>query len=129
MPMNQSVRLAAALDAADIDNVMRVVVGAGHGFGTQSATVDAEAIAFLTEQLSRIPGDYNGDDTVGSDDYGLWKANFGSMMFAAADGNANGIVDAADYIVWRSNLGTSLSADGGCATVRRSAVGRRPRAG
>ena len=36
VPMNQSVRLAAALDAADIDNVMRVVVGAGHGFGTQS---------------------------------------------------------------------------------------------
>lgn len=51
VPMNQSARLATALDAADIDHVMRVVVGAGHGFGTQSATVDAEAIAFLTEHL------------------------------------------------------------------------------
>jgi acetyl esterase/lipase len=52
VPMNQSVRLATALDAVDIDHVMRIVVGAGHGFGAQSATVDAEATAFLTNQFT-----------------------------------------------------------------------------
>jgi acetyl esterase/lipase len=52
VPMNQSVRLATALDVLDIEHVTRVVVGAGHGFGGQSAAVDAEAITFLTEQLA-----------------------------------------------------------------------------
>lgn len=55
VPIKQSVRLASALEAKDIDHVMRVVVGGGHGFGTQSAAVDAEAIEFLAWQLSSIP--------------------------------------------------------------------------
>jgi hypothetical protein len=121
VPMNQSVRLATALDAPDIGHVMRVVVGAGHGFGAQDATVNAEAIAFLTAQLARLPGDFNGDGTVGPEDYDLWKANFGSTMFPGADGNVNGIVDAADYIVWRNNLGTSLSAGIGSGAALPSA--------
>jgi hypothetical protein len=113
VPMNQSVRLATALDAIDIDHVMRVVVGAGHGFGAQDATVNAEAIAFLTAQLARIPGDFNGNGTVGPEDYELWKANFGSTTFPDADGNRNGIVDAADYTVWRDHLGAMTGSGAG----------------
>jgi acetyl esterase/lipase len=113
VPMNQSVRLATALDAIDIDHVMRVVVGAGHGFEAQDATVNAEAIAFLTAQLARIPGDFNGNGTVGPEDYELWKANFGSTTFPDADGNRNGIVDAADYTVWRDHLGAMTGSGAG----------------
>jgi hypothetical protein len=80
-----------------------VVVGAGHGFGTQGPTVNAEAIAFITEQLARTPGDYNGDDIVDYQDYVVWKQQYGTNH-AAADGNGDGIVDAVDYTVWRNNL-------------------------
>ena len=70
----------------------------------QDATVNAEAIAFLTEKFTRIPGDFDGNGTVGPEDYDLWKANFGSTMFPDADGDGNGIVDLGDYTVWRDHL-------------------------
>ena len=101
VPMNQSVRLATALDPADIEHVMRVVVGAGHGFGTQSATVDAEAIAFLTEQLARIPGDYNQNGIVDAADYVVWRKNFSG--------------DQTKYNTWRTNFGASLGPGSGAA--------------
>jgi hypothetical protein len=50
-------------------------------------------------------GDYSGNGTVGTEDYDVWRANFGTNS-AAADGNGNGIVDAADYVLWRDNLGS-----------------------
>lgn len=51
-------------------------------------------------------GDYDGNGTVGANDYDVWKANFGTAN-VAGDGNGNGIVDAADYTIWRDNLGAS----------------------
>ena len=113
VPMNQSARLATALGTVGVEHVMRVVLGAGHGFGTQDATVNAEAIAFLTAQLARIPGDFNGDHTVDGADYLLWTQDYGTNR-PEADGNGNGIVDAADYTVWRDHL------------VQWQAVGRVP---
>ncbi|MEX2092265.1 MAG: prolyl oligopeptidase family serine peptidase, partial [Pirellulales bacterium] len=111
VPMHQSVRLAEALDGVDVENLMRVVVGAGHGFGAQSTTVNAEAIAFLTAQFDRVAGDFNGDGDVDGADFLVWKQDFG-MNRAAADANGNGFVDAGDYTVWRDNLsggGTAAS--------------------
>ena len=49
-------------------------------------------------------GDYDGNGTVQTADYNLWKANFGTAN-AATDGNGNGIVDAGDYTIWRDHLG------------------------
>jgi hypothetical protein len=49
-------------------------------------------------------GDYDGNGTVGNEDYELWRANFGTAN-PAADGNGDGNVDAADYVVWRDNVG------------------------
>lgn len=43
-------------------------------------------------------------------DYAVWRANFGSTLLLAADGNRDGVVDAADYVVWRDNLGASIAA-------------------
>ena len=50
-------------------------------------------------------GDYNGNGSVGPEDYDLWRSNFGSTSNLAADGNGNDVIDAADYVVWRDNLG------------------------
>lgn len=103
VPMKQSQRLADALAGAEIDHAMRVVVGAGHGFGTQGHTVINEAIDFVTAHFTRVAGDFNGDGAVNDADYSLWKQDFGSNL-AAADANGNGFVDAADYTIWRDNL-------------------------
>jgi acetyl esterase/lipase len=103
VPQKQSVRLADALAAAEIEHVYRVVVGAGHGFGNQSTTVNAEAIAFLTHAFDRVAGDFNGDQRVDQEDYYVWKGDFGSNR-AAADANGNGFVDAGDYTIWRDHF-------------------------
>jgi hypothetical protein len=69
--------------------------------GNWSALVEA---SFTTVSL---PGDYNSDLVVDTDDYLVWKQNFGSTTILAADGNSDGIVDARDFTVWRNNLGAS----------------------
>ena len=51
-----------------------------------------------------LAGDYNGNGTVGPEDYNLWKSSFGSTINLAADGNGNHIVDAADYTIWRDHF-------------------------
>lgn len=50
-----------------------------------------------------LQGDYNVDNTVNSQDYQVWRTNFGATSGPplAADGSANGVVDAADYVLWR----------------------------
>ncbi|MCA9242073.1 MAG: c-type cytochrome, partial [Planctomycetales bacterium] len=70
--------------------------------------------SFLTNELFSNPfvvldGDYNGDGVVDTDDYIVWRDNFGSLENLAADGNLDGVVDSADYSVWRDNLGASWS--------------------
>lgn len=64
-----------------------------------------------------LPGDYDHDNDVDADDYGVWKQNFGSTSMLFADGNGNGRVDAADYTVWRNNLGAMAAAGGGSAAA------------
>lgn len=60
-------------------------------------------------------GDYDGNGTVQTADYNIWKANFGTAS-ATADGNGNGVVDAADYTVWRDHLGQMVGS-GSLASV------------
>ena len=62
-----------------------------------------------------IPGDYDGNGTVGPEDYDVWTTNFGSTVNLAADGNGNHVIDAADYSVWRDHLGQVLAGGGGAA--------------
>ncbi|MEO0530551.1 MAG: hypothetical protein AAF266_08230, partial [Planctomycetota bacterium] len=75
----------------------------------QSAVFDPDlTIDNLTltsiEPVVEIPGDYDGNGSVGIEDYNLWSSSFGSTVLLDADGNGNGQVDAADYTVWRDNL-------------------------
>jgi hypothetical protein len=61
-----------------------------------------------------VPGDYNGNGTVGPEDYLEWKAAYGDMVAAntGADGNGDGVVDAVDYTVWRNNLEPAAGSGG-----------------
>jgi hypothetical protein len=108
VPLKQSFRLETALTEQNIDHVMRVVVGAGHGFGTQTATVNAEAIAFLSEQLFQPAGDFDRNGTVNGRDFLLWQRQFGSSanpQGSGADGNHDGLVNEADLALWHEHYG------------------------
>lgn len=67
---------------------------------------------FVVEAHVPIPGDYNHDGSVDTDDYNVWRTSFSSATNLAADGNDNNVVDAADYTIWRDHLGaTSAGSD------------------
>lgn len=55
--------------------------------------------------IASLPGDYDLDGEVDSEDYVVWHDNYGSTTFNAADGNGDGVVNAADYTIWQDNLG------------------------
>lgn len=59
----------------------------------------------LNAPVTFVPlGDYNWDGNVDSDDYTLWRTNFGSTENLRADGNGNGTIDIGDYTIWRDAL-------------------------
>ena len=59
------------------------------------------------EILVQLPGDYDNNAVVDTNDYEVWRSNLSSTELAA-DGNGDGFVDAADYSLWRNNLGASV---------------------
>jgi hypothetical protein len=81
-------------------------------------------IAALASIPGDLPGDFNADGIVDSADYvvwrkglgttyttndfNVWRANFGSTTATALPGdfNSDGKVDSADYVVWRKTGGT-----------------------
>jgi hypothetical protein len=108
VPQKQSQRMIDALAAAEIEHVWRPVVGAGHGFGNQSPTVDAEAIAFLRNELIHLAGDFNRDHALDGRDFLVWQRELGStpaIPGAGADANLDGVVNDADLPIWSANLG------------------------
>jgi hypothetical protein len=50
-----------------------------------------------------VAGDFDGNGTVGPEDYVKWQTDFGKLVAhgGGADGNGDGVVDAADYVPWR----------------------------
>ncbi len=72
-----------------------------------------------------LQGDYNLDNTVNSQDYQVWRLNYGatSGIGLQADGNNNGVVDAADYTIWRKNLGATTTGQGAVAALSTGGSG------
>jgi len=77
-----------------------------------------------TDGLPRIPGDYDGNGTVGQSDYAMWRMTFGNSVTAGAgaDGSGNGLIDGADYVVWRAHLGMSGAAGSGAMAVENGTL-------
>jgi glucose/arabinose dehydrogenase len=65
---------------------------------------------YRVRYVNPLAGDYDIDGDVDNDDHGVWRANFGSNLLLAADGNGNGVVDATDYVVWRNAMAAGLAA-------------------
>lgn len=75
-----------------------------------------------------VPGDYNGNGTVDSADYVVWRNNnglTGGATTAQGDGTGDGNVNAADYTYWRTRFGNtsgSGSSLGGAAVPEPAAA-------
>jgi len=61
--------------------------------------------------LALRPGDFNGDGTVDTADYTVWRDNLGASVDAFTSGDANGdtVVDAADWQIWQQNFGLTAN--------------------
>jgi hypothetical protein len=87
-----------------VRNGQTVTVNGATAFVGKGVVVGASTTGLL--------GDYDGNGTVGPEDYTKWKSTFGSTVAtlgAGADGNTNGVVDAGDYTIWRDSLGATGS--------------------
>jgi hypothetical protein len=62
-------------------------------------------------------GDYNGDNTVGPEDFFVWQSTYCSTTDLAADGNLDGIVGTEDYVVWRNQLDQTIPGGGAASLV------------
>jgi ELWxxDGT repeat protein len=68
-------------------------------------------VADLTE-TPPLTGDYNGNGTVDTADYIVWRKTLGSNTDLRANGDntgpSAGVIDQADYAVWRANFGKTI---------------------
>lgn len=113
-PSGQPVRLLNLINAARSSRGLGTTNRADIRFGINTPGemyILNKRDGIIRRLVVALPGDYNGDGTVDTADYGVWKSNFGSSDMLAADGNGDGLVDAADYAVWRDNLGAALATD------------------
>lgn len=60
-----------------------------------------------------LPGDFNGDFVVDSNDLQNWHSEFGTISGSStADADYDGDVDGQDFLIWQRNCGTNLSSSG-----------------
>ena len=83
---------------------------------------------FRVRYVNPLALDYDIDGDVDNNDYEVWRANLGSNLLLAADGNKNAVVDAGDYVLWRkampagSAAGASVTSLSVAATTNDSAA-------
>lgn len=69
-----------------------------------------DAVFVTSIDVRNLPaGDYNFDGTVNQADLAVWRADYGSITKAEADGNGNGRVDGDDFLIWQRTYGQTSS--------------------
>lgn len=118
----------ATLTIAHVGSVDPAVGAQYDLFDFASASIDFDAVdlptldAGLAWRLDRLAvdgvievvlaGDMNGDGTVDSADYTIWRDSADSAVqhFTAGDANGDGFVDDSDLALWNANFGATASA-------------------
>ncbi len=106
VPLNQSGRLATALNNLGVPGVYRIIPAAGHG-NLGSATDDAMILFFEQRVVARprVPGDLTGDRRVSEADLGILLNSF--LVDARADIDLDGDTDESDLGLMMTNWGVS----------------------
>lgn len=73
---------------------------------------DPPVTGATTTTVDQVPGDFNGDGSVGDEDHAEWAGAYGSVVFPNTSGDANGdgLINAADYAVWRDQKEAAVPA-------------------
>lgn len=72
------------------------------------ATITGSVFRILTDAV--MPGDFQSDGNVDTDDLAIWREQFGLIGAPgeySADANGNGRVGARDFLIWQQNSGHS----------------------
>jgi len=67
---------------------------------------------FVSNAVSHLPGDFNGDHVVDTADYIVWRRALATQD-PIGDGDRNGVVDERDRELWREFYGATLPNDAG----------------
>ena len=77
---------------------------------------------FRVRYVNPLALDYDIDGDVDNNDYAVWRANSGSNLLLAADGNKNAVVDAGDYVLWRKAVSAGSAAGASVASLSAAAT-------
>jgi glucose/arabinose dehydrogenase len=88
--------------------------------GASGATATGARI-FRVRYVNPLALDYDIDGDVDNNDYEVWRANLGSNLLLASDGNKNAVVDAGDYVLWRKAMPAGAAAGASVASLSAAA--------
>jgi beta-glucanase (GH16 family) len=102
--------------------IVNLAVGGDFGGDPNGTTIFPQTMLIdyvrVWHRPTGLPGDYNGDAQVDSEDYIAWRKSGGqSGIGLPADGSGNGTVGLEDYEVWRRSFGSSSSLGAGTSTA------------
>jgi glucose/arabinose dehydrogenase len=89
--------------------------------GASGATATGARI-FRVRYVNPLALDYDIDGDVDNNDYEVWRANLGSNLLLASDGNKNAVVDAGDYVLWRKAMPAGAAAGASVASLSAAAT-------
>ena len=94
-------------ESATIARILFTPQDPDFGVGTGQYRIDDVS---LTAAPSALPGDFNDDGLVDSDDLVIWQSGYGvGTTQYEGDANGDGTVDGMDFLIWQRNLTSGVT--------------------